>query len=288
MIYSVADSISYSSGYNQKRNTTNVVRKENISVQQKMEISKERLSFYEQNRNNTDTLLNELNFYEGAVSADKGKEGYFSFGSDGHGQIIPKNAIPRINVVSLGRLYAVNNVLQLCSRNYYSYTGIDGNDYVCAFNGKTITRAFSEAILGDDKNNVAPECRGNTSLAMSIISSLIQGSVGGLHMLERCTVRESLAHVGIQPGKFDVEVDGTSKTYYLGENGSIYTQKRALDIVNMYNSNIWLKGRSVGDKIMVFGQEYAIDETGHIHVPEEGFWVNEKCDYGKNIDSKVE
>lgn len=247
-----------------------------------IQISGERISFYEQNKKNTNTLLNSINFYDGALNADGGTSinGYFSFGSDGRGQVIPKSAIPRINVSSLSALYATGNKLRLSSNNYYAYKALDGKSYACAFNGKVISRAFSEAILGDDKTNVKTECRGNTALTMSIISSLSQGSVGGLEIFERSSVKEKLGNIGIESGEFQIEVDGKEKTYYLGEDGSVYTKERADEIVNMYNSNTWLKGRNVGDKILVFGKEYEIDNTGHINVPTEGYWNNEKCNYG--------
>ena len=213
----------------------------------------------------------------------KSISGYFYFGSDGGGQAIPQSAVPRINVNSLSALAAKGNKLCLTSSSYYSYTAIDGNAYACAFNGKTISRAFSESVLGNDRDNVSPECRGNTATTMSVISSLAKGSVGGLHMLGRETVKNVLANVGITPGKFRVSVDGQEKVYYMADDGEIYTEKRALDRIDMYNKNTWLNNQSVGDKIMVFGREYPIGEDGHIHVPTEDFWTSGRCNYGKAI-----
>lgn len=80
-------------------------------------------------------------------------------------------------------------------------------------------------MLGNDRDNVSPECRGNTATTMSVISSLAKGSVGGLHMLGRETVKNVLANVGITPGKFRVSVDGQEKVYYMADDGEIYTEK---------------------------------------------------------------
>ena len=135
-------------------------------------VSGERLTFYNQNRSSSNTLLDAINFFDEAVSADTSFNGYFYFGSDGGGQAIPQSAVPRINVNSLSALAAKGNKLCLTSSSYYSYTAIDGNAYACAFNGKTISRAFSESVLGNDRDNVSPECRGNTATTMSVISSL--------------------------------------------------------------------------------------------------------------------
>ena len=201
------------------------------------------------------TIIDAINFHNGAVNADDYTitNGNFSFGSDGHGQVIPMSSVPRINTAALEKLYASGNTLSLSSNTYYSYKAIDGNSYSCAFNGRVIQRAFSEAILGDDRNNVSAACRGNTTTTMSIVSSLARGSVGDLHMLDRSSVKEELGNVGIEPGEFKLTLDGETKTYYLGENGEVFTQKRAQEIVEMYNSNIWLKNRNVGDKILAFG-----------------------------------
>lgn len=236
-----------------------------------------RYSFYKLNENNPIELMNAINFFHGPVSA--GSDGYFTFGNDGQGQRIPINAIPRINADTLPSLHATNNRLCLTSNSYYAYKGIDGKNYVCAFNGTTIQRAFTEAVLGNDGENVTTECRVDTQRTMWVLTDLVRGTVGG-QILERETVKAQLASVGIKPGKFTIAIDGEEKTYYLGENGRIYTEESALREVEMYNNNNWLNNRSVGDMIMVFGREYPIGEDGHIHVPTEDFWLNEKCNYG--------
>ena len=140
----------------------------------------QRLSFFNGNRDQTQKLLDAVNFSSGVVSADPDGSGYFEFGEDCLGQMIPTSAIKKINIQSLEKLYATNNKIQLKSNSYYSYKGIDGNSYVCAFNGSMISRAFSESILKNDMKNVSAECRGNTVSTMSILSDLAKGEVGGL------------------------------------------------------------------------------------------------------------
>ena len=48
-------------------------------------VSGERLTFYNQNRSSSNTLLDAINFFDEAVSADTSFNGYFYFGSDGGG-----------------------------------------------------------------------------------------------------------------------------------------------------------------------------------------------------------
>ena len=45
-------------------------------------VSGERLTFYNQNRSSSNTLLDAINFFDEAVSADTSFNGYFYFGSD--------------------------------------------------------------------------------------------------------------------------------------------------------------------------------------------------------------
>ena len=240
-----------------------------------------RLSFYKANQNNVQSLLDAINFSDGTVSANTDGRGYFEFGSDGVGQIIPQSAISSINVNLLEKLYAVDNKITLKSKSYYSYTGTDGNSYACAFNGTNISRAFSEAIINDDMNNVSSECRGNSVSTMSILSQLAEGTGDDLHIYGRSSVKKHLASVGIEPGEFTISVDGTEKKYFLGNDGQVFSEKRALGIVNMYNNNNWINGKnSAGDQIMVFGKNYTIGTDGHINVPTEDFFENENCNYG--------
>lgn len=242
-------------------------------------VSKQRLTFYEANKNNPNLLRDTVNFFDGSVTYGKGSNGFFYMGNDGKGQAIPQNAVSRIDVGSLAKLSAKANTICLSSKSYYAYKGIDGKEYACAFNGKTVCRARSEWMLGRCKENTTPECRGAMVLTMHVLSGLANGSTGVLHTMERATVKDSLANLGIKPGKFTISVDGAEKSYYLTEEGRVYTEKYARDVVDMYNKNTWLSGHSVGDTITVYGRDYPIGEDGHIHVPTEGFWSNEKCTY---------
>lgn len=241
-----------------------------------LEVSNNQLSFYNQNKASTQILLDAINFHDGCVSAATSGGTYFTFGNGGQGQVIPVSSLSLMNTKSFQTLYAVNNNINLSSKSYYSYQAIDGKSYTCSFNGKSISRAFTESIIGNDMDNVSAKCRGNTVTTMSILSTLISGNAD-FTMFSKESVKESLKNLGIEPGEFSITVDGKAKTFYLGENGKVYTQERALNIVTMYNTNSWLNGKQAGDKITVFGNDYEIDETGHIKVPTEGFWKNETC-----------
>lgn len=235
-----------------------------------------RLSFYQANQANSKLLMDSINFSHAIVSADGDANGYFTIGKGG--QKIPKSAIPRINTGELAPLYADGNHLCLNSNTYYAYKGNDGRSYACAFNGRVIHRAFTEAILGNDKDHVAVECRSETTLTMMFLSKLTKGETASLQLADnRKYVKQALGNVGIQPGQFSVAIDGERKTYYLGENGKLFTEKDVWKTIEMYNTNTWFRGHSVGDTLTVFGKAYTIGEDGHIHVPTEDFWVNETC-----------
>ena len=251
----------------------------NIEKKTQVKLCEQRLAFYNENRNNPDFLRDVVNFYEGNVTYGKGSNGYFHMGNDGRGQAIPQTAVSRINAKTLPKLSANANKICLASKNYYSYKAIDGKEYVCAFNGNSICRARTEWVLGKGRENTSPECRGDMVSSMHILNSLINGSTGVLHMMDKAIVKKSLNNLGIVPGKFSVSVNGTEKSYYLTNEGKVYTEKYVKDVIDMYNRNTWLEGHSAGDVIMVFGKDYHIGEDGHIHVPTENSWVSDICTY---------
>lgn len=241
---------------------------------------KDRFSFYLANSQSPQTLLDSINFYKGPISGG-GTDGLFQFGNDGYGQCIPVSAIDRINTSSLQKLRATHNELVLTSNSYYSYSGSDGKSYAWAFNGETIQRAFSEFILNNDKDNISTRVNQESVKTSCLISSLATGKGIG-YELSRGEIKEYLGSVGIKPGEFKMSVDGKSRTYYLGEDGSVRSEKEVQDLINVCNEQTWFtRGRQVGDTVTVFGKDYTIDETGHIHVPKENFWENEQCDLFK-------
>ncbi len=239
------------------------------------EMSSERLSFYKENYKDARALMDTINFAKCVVGACS--DGYFHFGNDGMGQIIPKSAIPRINVASLEKIGAKNGVLNLTSNTYYAYKAIDGKSYALAFNGNNLKRAFTESVLGDDMNNVATECRGNTVTTTHVISALARGTIGDLFFINKKDIRKSLENVGIKPGEFSIVVDGKERKYYLGESGRVRTEADVKERIKVWNERMWLDPWEVWDKVTLFGKEYEIDETGHIHIQEDDFWYGEEC-----------
>jgi hypothetical protein len=239
----------------------------------------ERLSFYNQYKDSPKVLLDAINFYHGGVrSGTSGAGNCFTFGSDGYGQIIPNFAVPRINTVALPKLYASDNTLCLTSKSYYSYTGIDGKSYPISFDGRNIEVAYPEQILGDIWKGVSKRERQNTLLTATILSDLARGR-SYFEDSDNRLVKNALANVGIVPGEVRIVVDGVPTIFYLREDGGIRTREWALKYVERYNSRQWLNTHSVGDKVILFGYEYQIDEEGKVHVPSEGFWLNDKCSY---------
>lgn len=258
------------------------VKKKDLLDYLLLETKDARLSFYRKNKDNPLLLLDAINFHNGPVCGGI-SSGYFQFGDDGKGQEIPHYAVPRINAKSLNKLYTNNNTLCLSSNSYYSYMGNDGKEYACVFYYNVIHRAFSESILNDDFNTIPPQCRVNMSKALSVLTSLTDTTLNGdiRHLRpSNKEYKEYLSNFGIKPGEFKIVIDGKPHIYYMGEDGSIHTQKDSLSLIRRYNKAMWLNNPnySVGDEIMVFGKKYKIDESGHVHIPEEGFWYSEKCD----------
>lgn len=237
-------------------------------------IDRARLSFYRENKKDTRTLLDTINFFEGGSNYGNG---YFALG-EGHAQVIPGEAIPRIKTESLPELKAAGNKLCLSSKTYLAYTSKGGTSYPCAFSGWGLGLAFTESMLGDYRNKGGFNDYKEMVNTTAIIGSLIRDGVNGLHMVSRKKVKDALANVGIKPGKFTISVDGKDRVYYLAEDGKVRSEKQALELVDRYNRFTYLHNHSVGDEVTVFGRKYKIDETGHIHVPTEDFWDSGEID----------
>lgn len=185
------------------------------------QMSQVRLSYYNMNKNNKDALLNTVNFYNGEVSADKNRNGYFTFGGDGKGQMIPKSAIPRINVNTIGKLQAKKNTLTLKTNTYYAFKSSDNRSYACAFDGKEIKRAYSEEVLADDRRWLSDGSRKYLTDTMKIVSGLAQGTLTDIASMDKAQVKKCLKSVGITEGQFTIQVNGKEKKYILAEDGGI-------------------------------------------------------------------
>lgn len=185
------------------------------------QMSEARLSYYNMNKNNKDALLNTVNFYGGEVSADSNRNGYFTFGGDGRGQMIPKSAIPRINVNTIGRLQAKKNTLTLKTNTYYAFKSSDNRSYACAFDGQEIKRAYSEEVLADDKRWLSDSSRKYLTDTMAIVSGLAQGKLSDIDAMDKEQVKKCLKSVGITEGRFTIQVNGKARNYVLAEDGEI-------------------------------------------------------------------
>lgn len=211
--------------YNQLQNSrsrgSRTQRSKNLLMNSGFQMNQARLSYYNMNKNNKDALLSTVNFYQGEVSADSNKNGYFTFGGDGRGQMIPKSAIPRINVNTIGKLQAKKNTLTLKTNTYYAFTSSDKRTYACAFDGREIKRAYSEEILADDKRWLSDSSKKNLTDSMEIISGLAQGDLSGIAAMDKAQVKKCLGSVGITEGKFTIQVNGKARNYILAEDGGI-------------------------------------------------------------------
>ena len=199
----------------------NQLNNNRYQINQINQVHQARLSYYNMNKNNKTALLDTVNFYGGEVSADSNRNGYFTFGGDGRGQMIPKSAIPRINLNTIGKLQAKKNTLALKTNTYYAFKSSDNRSYACAFDGLEIKRAYSEEILADDKRWLSESSRKYMTNTMTIVSDLAQGKLNDIANMDKEQVKKCLKSVGITEGKFTIQVNGKARDYVLAEDGGI-------------------------------------------------------------------
>ena len=111
--------------------------------------------------------------------------------------------------------------------------------------------------------------------ASNILSYLAQGtSLWGIH---REDVLSTCEKVGVTPGFFSIDAGAGKHTYILQESGEVINVDAEIKNLNKIN---WIEiGYKEGDTFSVYGNEYAIDSSGHINVSAEDTFTSTEIIY---------
>ena len=241
-------------------------------VDKSANVSREELSYYFANYKNPRAILDAINFSEG-VSCGYNPAfkdyGVMRFHYNGSRQIVPNYAVPKMSAGALPEMRAVNNTLVLDDKSYYAWTAPSGRRYPWAvFNGY-VGWASSEAMLAEDKdmNRGENSDRWKMRKAGNILSNLAQGRGLWEELYSRKAVLATCEKVGIKPGFFSIDAGAGKHTYILQESGDVINVSKEIKYLSSTN---WINaGYKEGDTFSVYGNEYAIDSSGHIHVSED-------------------
>lgn len=172
-----------------------------------------------------------------------------------------------MNSGSLPRIHAVNNTLVLDDKSYYAWTAPSGRRYSWAVSNGHIGWASSESLLmlGDDTNQTETNDSWEMRKAGNILSNLAQGV--NLWGYKREDVLKTCASVGITPGFFSIDAGAGKHTYILQDFGGVIDVDKEIKYLN--NTNWINAGYKEGDTFSVYGNEYTIDSSGHIHVSDD-------------------
>ena len=253
-------------------------------VDKSANVSREELSYYFANYNNSCAILDAINFSEG-VSCGYNPEfkdyGVMRFHYNGIRQIIPNYAVPKMNAGSLPGIHAVNNSLVFEDKSYYAWTAPSGRRYPLAVHNGHIGWASSEAFLmmGDDTNRGEISDRREMGKAGDILSRLAQGREPWEVLYSRKEVLATCEKVGITPGFFSIDAGAGKHTFILRESGDVINVDN--NIARWNNMN-WIEvGYKEGDTFSIYGNEYAIDSSGHIHVSVNDTFTSTEVKYPK-------
>ena len=241
--------------------------KESIAalIDKSANVSASELSYYFANYNNPSTILDAINFGENVAcgyNPNFKDYGVMDFDYNGSRQVVPNYAVPKINTSSLSGIRAVNNSLVLNNKSYYSWTTSSGSRYAWTVNNGKIGWASSESLLAENTNQRGTNYKWEMRKAGNILSALAQGK--DLWGYSREEVLSTCEKVGITPGFFSIDAGAGKHTYILQESGEA-TNVDA-EIKNLNNIN-WIEiGYKEGATFSVYGNEYAIDSSGHINV----------------------
>ena len=236
-------------------------------VDKSANVSREELSYYFEHYNDGKAILDAINFGEkvscGYNPAFK-DYGVVRFECNGSRQIIPNYAVPKMNSGSLPRIHAVNNTLVLDDKSYYAWTAPSGRRYSWAVSNGHIGWASSESLLmlGDDTNQTETNDSCEMRKAGNILSNLAQGV--DLWGYKNEDVLKTCASVGFTPGFFSIDAGAGKHTYILQEFGGVIDVDKN---ITRWNNMNWIEvGYKEGDTFSIYGNEYTVDSSGHIHI----------------------
>ncbi len=243
-------------------------------------VSASELSFYFANYNNPKAILDAINFgthVECGYNPAFKDYGVMCFDHNGSSQVVPNYAVPKINTSTLPGIHAVNNSLVLNNKSYYAWTTSDGRRYPWAVGNGHIGYASSELLLADNTNQRGTNYKAEMRKASGILSTLAQGGSLWDVLHSRKEVLATCEKVGIMPGFFSIDAGAGKHTYILQESGNLINVDKNIE---RWNSINWIgSGYKEGDTFSVYGNEYAIDSSGHIHVSVDDTFTSTETKY---------
>lgn len=242
-------------------------------------VSAGELSYYFANYNNPRAILDGINFgehVECGYNPDFKDYGVMSFDYSGSRQVVPNYAVPKINTSTLSGIHAENNSLVLNNKSYYAWTTSNGSRYPWAVSNGNIGYASSESLLTE---NHGTDDRREMVKASGILSALAQGESLWDVLYSRKEVLSTCEKVGITPGFFSIDAGAGKHTYILQESGNVINVDNNIERWNNIN---WIgSGYKEGDTFSIYGNEYAIDSSGHIHVSVDDTFTSTDVIYPK-------
>ena len=236
-------------------------------VDKSANVSREELSYYFEHYNDGRAILDAINFSEG-VSCGYNPAfkdyGVMRFHYNGSRQIVPNYAVPKMNAGAWSEMRAVNNTLVLDDKSYYAWTAPSGRRYSWTVSNGHIGWASSESLLmlGDDTNRGGTNDSWEMRKAGNILSNLAQGV--DLWGYKNEDVLKTCASVGFTPGFFSIDAGAGKHTYILQEFGGVIDVDKN---ITRWNNMNWIEvGYKEGDTFSIYGNEYTVDSSGHIHI----------------------
>ena len=261
-------------------NSARSFSKESIAalIDKSANVSASELSYYFANYNNPNAILDAINFGQNVscgYNPDFKEYGVISFDYNGSRQVVPNYAVPKINTSSLSGIRAVNNSLVLNNKSYYSWATSSGSRYTWTVNNGYIGWAASESLLSENTNQKGTNYKWEMRKAGNILTYLAQGT--SLWGISREEVLSTCEKVGITPGFFSIVAGAGKHTYILQESGKVINVDA--EIKNLNNIN-WIEiGYKEGATFSVYGNEYAIDSSGHINVSADDTFTSTEIIY---------
>lgn len=180
------------------------------------------------------------------------------------------SSITAISGHPVEQLAAVNNTLMFNQGCFYKYQNKEGKTVILTTDNKgNVYMPYDELNLANDF--FTPAEYGDIEKVEKFFTYLSSDMSAYCVRINytKAETKDMLATVGIKPGWFEIKNGPKSNKYYMLDDGTIYPEYQVEATRLGFNMcNFFDEGYTKESIFIVDGQEYKLDDTGHLHIPE--------------------
>lgn len=179
--------------------------------------------------------------------------------------ILAEHVATTIDYDNVSDLKVNDNKLILSQNKYYQFTDVNGDKKM--YTSGKVLGAYSivDSVLNNQSQTI------EESKSADILGSLIEykSPLGAYLFHSKEDVKNLLEHLGFEPGRIEIGIEGSFKnTYYFTNSGELYAEYEAESMIAAINTRNHLEHGVPNDAVWIIdGKEYQMDEKGYYQIP---------------------